>query len=293
MREIRTILYPTDFSPCAEKAFGHAILLAKAFGSRLILFHAVVLYQEGVHFPGASERLGELYASLEARARANLPDAGDVEVDKVVARGVSAAEEILGFAKQTPVDLIVMGTHGRGELAQLFLGSVTERVIRGACCSVLTVRSEAKPLQPDMGYRRIVLSVDFSEDCRGAASWVRALSRRFGSEVHFVHVVEDSIHPAYFATGRTSIRELIPDVVEKSEQAMGRLAEEAGFSRSEIAKVVLEGKPSSEIARYCGEIGADLLCVGARGMSGLDSGLLGSTAERLVRKAPCAVLVAR
>jgi len=294
MKPIEAILYPTDFSECAEKAFQHAAVLAKAFHSKLILFHAVVMYEERVHVPSASRALEKLYESLEEKAHESFPEPDeDVPIERVVARGVSAAEEIVGFAEEREVDLIVMGTHGRGELAQLLLGSVTDRVVRNAKSSVLTTRRDAKDVDPARGYRNLVLAVDFSSHARKAAEWARAIAERFGSEVHFVHVVEDSVHPAYFVTGKTSIFELIPGIRERSRETMRKLAAETGFKPEEVQYRVLEGTPSAEIAEYCEKIDADLLLVGTRGLRGLDYILLGSTAERLVRRAPCAVLVVK
>ncbi|MDZ7374438.1 MAG: universal stress protein [candidate division KSB1 bacterium] len=294
MPQLRTILYPTDFSPCAEKAFEHALLLTRAFQARLILFHAVVMFQETIPVPEVEGALEKLYSTLEDRAASRFPETGaGIEVERVVARGISAAEEIVGFAEQNDVDLVVMGTHGRRHLAHLFLGSVTERVLHSTKRSVLCVREEAKPVSLGAGYRTIVTAIDFSEHSRKAALWAGTLADRFGSELHFVHVVEDSIHPAYYLTGKTSLTELIPEIRPKSQEAMQKLAAELGLDPARVHVVVREGNASSEIAKYCREADADLLCTGTRGLRGLESVLLGGTAERLARSSPCAVLVVK
>ncbi len=139
------ILHPTDFSDCAAEAQEEASRLARVLGAELVLLHVSVeapLYAEGLIGVKDVRKVYEAQRkwaeeTLEARAAA-LRDTG-VTSRALVRVGVPA-EEIAKVAGEEGVDMIVMGTHGRGGLSRFFLGSVADRVIRAARCPVLTVR---------------------------------------------------------------------------------------------------------------------------------------------------------
>lgn len=137
-----TILHPTDFSDNSEPAFRMACALARNFNARLILLHVnpppMVIYA-GEPVPVEAwpslEGVQESLHRLEKSA-APIPVASEI-------REGDPADGILHAAEKLHADLIVMGTHGRGALARLVLGSVAERIIRKALCPVMTVRPEA------------------------------------------------------------------------------------------------------------------------------------------------------
>ena len=139
------ILHPTDFSECATHAEQFAVRLARDLKGELVLFQALVeapLYGEGLLNVREAQKVYDAQRtwaeeSLAARA-AELGKAG-VTARFRVSVGVPF-EEIVKAAKDEQADMIVMGTHGRGGLNRLLLGSVAERVIRTAPCPVLTVR---------------------------------------------------------------------------------------------------------------------------------------------------------
>ena len=144
MMTISRILVPTDFSDCSTEALKYARALAQTFGSTLHVLHVV---QDPYTQPWAAEAfaapIGDLLVEWEAQARKrmleSIPEAerGHVTVNSVIG---SPFLEILRFAQERSIDLIVIGTHGRGPLGHMLLGSVAERVVRRAPCPVLTVR---------------------------------------------------------------------------------------------------------------------------------------------------------
>ncbi len=142
MLPIRTILYPTDFSPHSDLACQFAGALARDYGARLIVAHVfhepVVAYGAGLT---ASDRDA---AEIELKSWASLlaSQFGLVAVEHRLAVGNPAAE-ILRLAEEVKSDLIVLGTHGRTGLGRLVLGSVAERVLRGAACPVVTARASS------------------------------------------------------------------------------------------------------------------------------------------------------
>lgn len=138
------ILVPIDFSETAAAALKYALALADAFGSEVHLVHVLDTM--------APERLAAEMAmvaapALEAeRARADAELAALLTRDEVQRYRARLSTvlgapfvEIVGYARKHDIGLIVMGTHGRGAVAHLLIGSVAERVVRKAPCPVLTI----------------------------------------------------------------------------------------------------------------------------------------------------------
>jgi len=144
---IQRILVPTDFSACANRALEYAAELSTNLGAAVVLVHVyapptVYLPEGAVLFPMKDTELrAKLTAGLEqvaVEARAH----GIKDTRTVFTEG-DAAREIVRVAREEHCDLIVMGTHGRGGIRHLVLGSVAERVMRKADCAVLSVGPRA------------------------------------------------------------------------------------------------------------------------------------------------------
>jgi nucleotide-binding universal stress UspA family protein len=140
-------LVPIDFSACAEQALDYAIRLARTLKARLTVLHVIQpVPMAGVDMGVA---LPETYLrELEEAVQRNMEEAltrvtaAGLTAERVVLYGVPF-QEIVEAAKARQVDLIVMGTHGHTGLMYVFLGSVAEKVVRLAPCSVLVVRPVA------------------------------------------------------------------------------------------------------------------------------------------------------
>ena len=144
MINLKTILVPSDFSECSDAALRYGLELARRFDAELHLLHVV---QDPVTQPWAAEGLSvPLFDAVDqwkkdARQRLlNSVPAGDTRRVTAVTTVATPCQEILRYAAEENVDLIVMGTHGRGGVSHLLLGSIAERVVRRAPCPVLTVR---------------------------------------------------------------------------------------------------------------------------------------------------------
>jgi nucleotide-binding universal stress UspA family protein len=142
--EIKKILAATDFSEHAEYAIRWAVELAQRFGAEVRLLHVydypTYALPDGALIPAAdvvSNLLVEVEEQLEAEQHKFEGRGVAISID---ARQGAAAEEIAACAAEWSADLIVVGTHGRGALAHLLIGSVAERVVRKAHCPVTTVR---------------------------------------------------------------------------------------------------------------------------------------------------------
>lgn len=149
MISIRRILVPTDFSDCASPAVRYGAELAEKFGAELVLLHVVpdavlALPDAVMPTPVPAANLDVLTDSGK-QGLANLITAEKLEARKPRAevRIGSPAAEVVAAAKDLHTDLICIGTHGRGGLSRVLLGSVAEEVVRHAPCPVLTVRPKS------------------------------------------------------------------------------------------------------------------------------------------------------
>jgi nucleotide-binding universal stress UspA family protein len=144
---LKQILVATDFSEPSEAALAYGRELARTFGAQLIVLHACEnIAARAYGADGFVFAEPELQRDVEAAARKQIDalvtdeDREHLRAQTVILTANSTAAAIVGFARETSIDLIVMGTHGRGAVAHLLMGSVAERVVRTAPCPVLTVR---------------------------------------------------------------------------------------------------------------------------------------------------------
>jgi nucleotide-binding universal stress UspA family protein len=147
MIAMKEILVATDFGPAADNALRYAEALAREFGARLHVLHAVPnVYATSMDGYGYAAVPPQVQEDLETAARRHMRErVGDEDRQELRARTTvvthnSPAVAIVDYAKQHAIDLIVLGTHGRGAVAHMLLGNVAERVVRIAPCPVLTVR---------------------------------------------------------------------------------------------------------------------------------------------------------
>jgi nucleotide-binding universal stress UspA family protein len=143
----RRVLVPTDFSDLSDAAVEAAISLARGQSAEILLVHVQEQVVDHYGF-GGSRHVLEMQERIDAVIRAQLDEAAD----RVQKHGLKVRcyerqgrpeVEIVKLAREADADLIVMGTHGRSGLEHALLGSTTERVLRKAPCSVLTVRAKA------------------------------------------------------------------------------------------------------------------------------------------------------
>jgi nucleotide-binding universal stress UspA family protein len=146
MLSIKTVLVPTDFSEASESALNYGKSVAEAFGASLHLVHVMEdllahAWAAEVYVASAPNLREEIERESRLRLETMLPAA---ERERLRAQVALLAGnpfiEIVRYAKANDIDLIVMGTHGRGPIAHMLLGSVAEKVVRKSPCPVLTVR---------------------------------------------------------------------------------------------------------------------------------------------------------
>ncbi len=274
------ILYATDGS---ERSLAGARLLAclpLGAADRITILTVVASNEpdEGEEALAAARSvLGGSAAPLETRVRRGNP-----------------AEEILRAAEELPAGLLVVGWSGHAAVARFFLGSVAERVARHAACPVLI----ARPLRREL--RELMVGVDGSPDATQALTWLRKLALPTGSEIRLVTVL-----PRMEDLTRTSPGLPLPLMGSKDAQeflerlrqdAQARLNEGAAALEAAGRRVVTEirrGDPAMALIEAAEDEDVDLIVVGAQGHGTVHRFLLGAVPEKLLRHAPCSLLLIR
>ena len=147
MIAIKEILVATDFGPAADNALRYGEALGREFAARLHVVHVVpnvyATSMDGYGYAAIPPQVQddiETAAQRHLRERVSEEDRRDLRAKMTLIKHSSPAVAIADYAKQHSIDLIVLGTHGRGAVAHVLLGNVAERVVRIAPCPVLTVR---------------------------------------------------------------------------------------------------------------------------------------------------------
>jgi len=139
-------------------------------------------------------------------------------------------------------------------------------------------------------FRTFLVPTDFSEGALAAVEYAIALAAKSGAEIILLHVMEPTVYSLDFALTR-------PDITAEVRQAavasLGQLIEDAGARGVRAEQALVTGTPFVEIGKAAAERKANLIVMGTHGRTGLAHAVLGSTAERVVRTAPCPVLTVK
>ena len=297
--KLKNILFPTDFSRCADQALIHAVYLAEKYQAALHLLHVVTLFEDQ---PGIlSKELAEteqMVKKLEDKAEialnnaANVHANSDMEIIVKQKRAISVAPAILEYASKNNIDLIVMGTQGKRGIEHLLLGSAAEEVVRSAKCPVFTIR-ESEETKPIKLFERILVPVDFSEHSKKALAYAKEIADSYGARIQLLHLIEDTIHPAYSLSGKSSIFDLVPSIETDCTRKIEKLIKETGISKENTEIIVKGGQAANDIINFTKDNLSDLVVIATHGLTGIEHLLLGSVTEKVVRMAHCPVFTVK
>ena len=150
MIEVQRILHPTDFSDCSQRALAYACRLSMALDAKLHILHVFsepvpTIPIKGISFPESGSYLVELEREAAA-ALAKLPGS-DWPTEQPVVRATRQGHpvtEIIQYAREMQIGMIVLGTHGRSGVAPFLLGSIADKIVKMAHCPVLTVQGDER-----------------------------------------------------------------------------------------------------------------------------------------------------
>lgn len=183
-----------------------------------------------------------------------------------------------------------------GAVAGGFAGSqVSGHTAHGGQGGTIAKPAEDEASDPmvHVGLHRILVPLDFSNPSRRALQFAREWAGRFGSEICLLHVIEPVTSVTAF--GAEPVVPLVSPVDLRApvQEELAKLAEDEFPSSMKVSAHVREGAPYDQIAAAARDLGADLIIISTHGRTGISHALLGSTAERVVRHAPCPVLTLR
>ncbi len=282
------VLCPTDFSDFSTAAASYAAALAAPYGGTLRLLHVAPPGDAGDTAPITPQRV-ECYKALEKEAERIRRPGLAIEVD---VREGSPVHETLAAAADWGANLIVLGTHGRGGMERLVLGSVAEKLLRKAQCAVLAVPHAA--LERAATAERIghvLCAHDGSAASATGVAYALSLAERTGARVTLVTAIEAlpedgaltgsafaAFHEARETHAHQALEAALPSEVRTRENVQGRL---------------IYGHPGQQIVAAAAQEQADLVVMGVQGRGAIDLLMFGSTVNHVVRHASCPVLTVR
>jgi nucleotide-binding universal stress UspA family protein len=154
-------------------------------------------------------------------------------------------------------------------------------------------RSIAKLPSTAITLRKILVPIDFSEYSKKALHYAIPFARQFNAKILLLYVVEPTIYPADFSFGQIGMPNVENELRVKGEQELQELITNEIKGAVAAEALVKVGLPFVEVVSYAKDEGVDLIIVATHGHTGVEHILFGSTAEKIVRKAPCPVLVVR
>jgi nucleotide-binding universal stress UspA family protein len=273
------ILCPVDFSDQSAAALRVAGVIAKDFGSEVVVLHVQRL-EAPVYFTVAQTQAlrGQLRRSIRA-AKKHARDFAHKHLSERVAHRVTVMEDdpidaILKTQHEIGADLIAMGTHGRGGLARIRLGSIAESVLHQAEVPILTVGPRMKLAPTLVAIRRVLCPVNYSPSSQTALEHAAALAAKTGAELIIAHIEENP-------GGNNE---------QASLQHLCKWVPANIRAHCAVKEVVKQGGAAEQIIEEAEKSQADILVIGAQLRSLLGAVLLGSTTELVIRSASCPVL---
>ena len=141
--------------------------------------------------------------------------------------------------------------------------------------------------------KKILVPIDFSDYSKSSLKYAVNFAKNFKASLILVYVVEPVIYPPDFSMGQIAIPAAGIEMDKRAKEELDKLAEKEIPSGLSVKKIIKTGKPFVEIIETAADEDADLIIIATHGHTGVEHILFGSTAEKVVRKAPCPVLTLR
>ena len=300
---IKNVLFATDFSASSEAALPYAVAISRRYGSMLHVAHIIpesyLMLLSGGLDPAS---FGSVYEGAQTDAKEKMQQLAS-RFEDVPHRTYLGHGNVWGRLSElisaNAIDLLVLGTSGRGGVGKLLMGSLAEEIFRQAPCPVLTVGPKvfgrAKlPLVPNWGHdlapleldlQEIIYATDFSHDSLAAAPYAISLAREFQATLLLLHVVQDSAQ-----------QKALPHQNEAALQRLTAMVPETAGLWSAPEPMLEFGAPAEGILKAASERDAALIVLGVRPPAGhltAATHLPWRTAHKVVAEANCPVLTIR
>lgn len=274
---IERILLAVDGSPASDDALAWAADLAGTFDAQLQVVTVIPPPSTFTAYMGGGPAI-ELYGAEEAGARRVLEEAQlrlreqGITADTVLAAG-SPVDQVAWTAKAARADLIVVGSHGRGPVGRLLLGSVADGVKNHARANVLIAKGPVRK-------RHVLIATDGSLPSRRAAALGLRIAAKWGAHATILHAVAPPMHGP-LEPGKRAFDHAFQQLDVPSWQG------------KEVSYDLQFGWPAERILAAAKDLHAGIVVMGCRGLGGLKAWTAGSVSSRVAHEAPCSVLLAK
>ncbi len=264
------ILVPTDLSRFGDLALRYAVYFNERLGSRLTLLYAeeiswlAVEHPAGYYYQNVAEARLALTRRLHEYAVSHIPQAAGAAT---IFEDDAPESAIVRAGLDIDADLIIMGTHGRRGIGRALLGSVTERVLHQTDIPAMTVNPSLLESNAAIDIRTVLCPVNFTDVARTAVAQASAMAESFEAQLVVMHVCEG-----------VEVR-----LFSNVEEQFGRWIDPAVRARTRYKEVVVHGDAAALVLEVAGQVGADLLVIGAQHKRFAEATVIGTTTERITR----------
>lgn len=276
---LKKMLVATDFSDTSTRALEYAGSFARRYDARIEIAHVMSPATAEAHSRPQNPKL------LKARLRqlASQVQRGGSESSSFLIEG-EIGKSIHDLVLAHEIDMVVVGTHGKGELQRLSLGSGAEQIFREVPCPVLTVGpAVGRVPKREICFRHILYATDFTPESAQAAPLALSLADEYRARLTLVHVIPETVvglpelerHVEYY---RDELRKLTSPEIEQ-------------WCRPNL--LTEYGLPGDVITDFSREHDVDLIVLGAKRTSAVAHRAFSGTAYNVVSKAECPVLTVR
>ena len=286
----KRIVCPVDLSSDSCESLRYGVALARSYQARLFVLHCTSPEPDAVR-----NNRPELERVIRSVTREYVGSSAlrALDWEPVIVRGEPYVEIAREAAKRR-ADLIVMRSRRRPYAAAL-LGSVAESVCRMAPCPTLVTHSHerewADRTSNSLDLKRVLVAYDFSSDSELALSYGLSFAEKHSAELHVLHVLPS--HPKEMTAEISQISGSAEGAFSKTYGALKIAVPQTRIEGSMVRHAVREGHPYREVLAYAEEQAVELICMGASGTGFGMQALFGSNADRVLRQAPCPILIAR
>lgn len=292
MITIQRILCPTDLTQEADEALRYAVALTSACGAKLFLLYCKEGKSDGHENGKATVATSSVFTESLA-PHLGLNTFSDLDWQGLIAENVDdVGKAILNAAVSQKIDLIVMRSRRRPHAA-ILLGSTAETVCRSATCPVLVTHPREREWvgfsTGEIDLQRILVAYDFSSDAEVALNYALSFAQKYQTKLHLLHMLTkaDQGEPKFAWLQKTE------NAYNQAARKLQRTIPSEALPWSQIRTEVRCGKVYQEVLAYAKEHQIDLICLGAHGSDFSLRALFGSNVDRILRQAPCPVLIAR
>lgn len=296
--QLKKIICTTDFSDSSNIAVAYGTALAREFKAKLYLSHVIDLpsvgmYGDAFSYPvGQQDRIIDYSRGYLERLIGETP----IDWEPLIQMGHATAE-ITRLAKEKCVDMVISATHGRSGLKRFLLGSVTGGLLRTLPCPLLVVRGPEQgfvaPKDREIRLQRILVGCDFSPDSDLAIQYGLSLAQEFQSELYLAHVIEPPVYEDMIKRVEKSEEAFQQDLRIRLNEELKNMVPDEARNWCDPVTTLLAGQPHEELIKYAVVQSINLIVMGFRGHSLMETLFVGSTADRVVRRAACPVLLVK